>query len=479
MRASEPPALSAVFRQLDITPDYPVSLLGYFNDRVSTGVLDPLACRLAGFAAAPGRARGAGVRRLLFVQIDTCLLDDAFAFSLRRALRAREHGAWAEREVLAFASHTHTAPALARFYEAPRQDRYASELTARIAAAAGEVARALAFRAGSSQEERAAAVTVELARGRADGVCFNRRWLLRNGRLLTNPPRALRAELDRPEGDVDPEVNTLLFRGADGEPRALFVSAVNHTDTVGGERISADWTGALEREIIRALGRDLPVFPLLGAQGNINHFDPAADRDQTCPAEAERLGRVYAEAVLRALPAAVPSAWDRRRPPLAAAVERAALPGRRIPAAELAEARALLAAGARGGAGEELTASELAEGSEAVRRVIARELQRQAPARRRLYRVPLQVARLGGVLFCAVPGEPFVEIGLALKAFGRAAGFALTVPLGLASGYNGYILPGESLARGGYEALSVAGRLGGSSAAMLLDRVQRLACRCR
>ncbi len=51
MRASEPPALSAVFRTIDITPGYPVSLLGYFNDRVSTGVLDPLACRLAGFAA--------------------------------------------------------------------------------------------------------------------------------------------------------------------------------------------------------------------------------------------------------------------------------------------------------------------------------------------------------------------------------------------------------------------------------------------
>jgi hypothetical protein len=71
------------------------------------------------------------------VQIDTCLFDQAFAWSLRRALRGRECGAWGRRELLIFASHTHTAPALARLYEAPRQERYASELVARIAAAGG------------------------------------------------------------------------------------------------------------------------------------------------------------------------------------------------------------------------------------------------------------------------------------------------------------------------------------------------------
>ena len=108
MRASE--QLIAVFHRIDITPAGPVSLLGYFNDRVSTGVLDPLACRLAGFAARPAaaarppghgsrfaarRERGhlpaslGGVRRLLFLQIDTCLFDTAFLWALHRALRAR------------------------------------------------------------------------------------------------------------------------------------------------------------------------------------------------------------------------------------------------------------------------------------------------------------------------------------------------------------------------------------------------------
>ena len=94
MRVSEP-RLRAIFRRIDVTPSYPVSLLGYFNDRLSEGVLDPLHCRLAAFLGTGGRAA-----RLLFVQIDSCLFDQAFAWSLGRALGRRECGAWGRDEVL-------------------------------------------------------------------------------------------------------------------------------------------------------------------------------------------------------------------------------------------------------------------------------------------------------------------------------------------------------------------------------------------
>ena len=58
MRVSEP-RLRAIFRRVDVTPSYPVSLLGYFNDRLSEGVLDPLHCRLAAFLGT-----GAGLPQL-------------------------------------------------------------------------------------------------------------------------------------------------------------------------------------------------------------------------------------------------------------------------------------------------------------------------------------------------------------------------------------------------------------------------------
>ena len=504
MRASE--QLTAVFHRIDITPAGPVSLLGYFNDRVSTGVLDPLACRLAGFAARPAAAarppghgsrfaarRGRGpaslgaVRRLLFLQIDTCLFDTAFLWALHRALRARECGGWAEREVLVFANHTHTAPALARLYEVPRQSGYAARLVTQIASAAGQVARALApapmtpsargaafahADGVSPAQLRAIPVSLEVARGRAEGLAFNRRWLTRDGLAITNPSRAQRAHLVGPAGPVDPELITLLFRDPEGKPVALFVSASNHTDTLGGEAVSADWTGVLEREVDRELGLAVPVFPLLGAQGDINHFDPDARRDQTCYEETQRLGRAYAEVVLASLAAARCLEPGGRGPALASRTDAVRLPGRLIPKKQLAEARHLLAEDRGSGASGALTAVELAAGAPEVKRVMARELLRQAPVRRRAYRVRLQAVRLGGVLFCAIPGEPFAELGLALKS-PCSGGVPLVLPLGLAGGYYGYILPAERLAGGGYEALPMAGRLGGAAAASIVRHFRR------
>jgi hypothetical protein len=328
--------------------------------------------------------------------------------------------------------------------------------------------------ARAAQRLRAVPVTLSVARGRAEGLSFNRRWLGRDGRAVTNPSRALRAELAGPEGSVDPEVITLLFREEGGAPRAVFVSAVNHTDTVGGQQLSADWPGLLEREVVRGLGAEVPVFFLPGAQGNINHFDPAVEGEQTGYAEARRLGKAYAQVVLDSLPAARSLALDPRLPPLASRLDRVRLPGRRIPAAKLDAARRLLRASGGEGVAGDLTASELAAGSPAVERVLARELLRQSPSRRRSYRVPLQAVRLGGVLLCGIPGEPFVELGLALKGAAGTSGSCLVLPLGLAGGYFGYLLPGDRLASGGYEALPVAGRLGGAAAAMIVEHFRRL-----
>jgi hypothetical protein len=242
----------------------------------------------------------------------------------------------------------------------------------------------------------------------------------------------------------------------------------------------------MEREVERALGAELPVFFLPGAQGNVNHFDPRTERDQTCYEEALRLGRAYAHLVLASLPDARPLLLDPRRPALESFRRLARLPGRPLPPGLLQAAQALLArVDSPGGGSGTLTAVELAAGSPEVDRVLARELLRQAPWRRRSYRVPLQAVRLGGALFCAIPGEPFVELGLALKSACAAPGLRaaasarpgpaapLVVPLGLAGGYYGYILPGQHLPAGGYEALPASGRLGGAAAAMIVQHFRR------
>jgi hypothetical protein len=61
---------------------------------------------------------------------------------------------------------------------------------------------------------------------------------------------------------------------------------------------------------------------------------------------------------------------------------------------------------------------------------------------------PLQAVRIGEVLLLGVPGEPFAETGLALKA---QSPLPRTMVLGLANAYYGYLPTPEQIRLGGYE----------------------------
>jgi len=124
------------------------------------------------------------------------------------------------------------------------------------------------------------------------------------------------------------------------------------------------------------------------------------------------------------------------------------MPGIEISAAELDRAREIVSRPVAATDGHDLTAEDIFAGDPSVERIFAQVLLDLAAGRPEAYNVPLQLFRVGGVGFFAIPGEPFVEIGLALKAL---PGFDLAVPVGLANGYFGYIALRENFARGGYE----------------------------
>jgi hypothetical protein len=446
--------LRASFAREDVTPDRQVSLLGYFNDRRSEGVLDALHCRLA--LLSDGRAR------LLFVQLDSCLfsIEDATRLALAAS---RASGVPVER-VVVFASHTHTAPALADLYEVRRDGAYLDFLESRISRAA----------AGLGTDEP---VRIRICRGLAPGLASNRRWWLKDGTVATNPPR-MHPSLVRPEGPVDDEVNSVALIAADGTTRCLFVSASNHVDTIGGKLVSADWPGIMEEEIGRGMsgrrgpsrpGGDVPlVIPVIGAAGNINHFDFGRLLEQASYTEAQRIGKAYAEAVLASLDAGVPTNGE----PLSAARRVLRVPGIEITAAQRDRARAILDRPASELTGGDLTADDIFAGDPVVERMFARELLALAAGRPAAYDVPLQLLRVGGIGFFAVPGEPFVEIGLALKGL---HGFELAVPVGLANGYLGYIPTVDNFGRGGYETKPGPALLCAGAAGMILGAFTEMA----
>jgi hypothetical protein len=85
------------------------------------------------------------------------------------------------------------------------------------------------------------------------------------------------------------------------------------------------------------------------------------------------------------------------------------------------------------------------------------EYQRRLGKRRVTESVEVQVITIGRVALAGFPGEPFCEIGLAVK---RSSPFARTMVVSLANGFHGYIPPEVSFVHGGYEtALGFVNRL--------------------
>ena len=62
--------------------------------------------------------------------------------------------------------------------------------------------------------------------------------------------------------------------------------------------------------------------------------------------------------------------------------------------------------------------------------------------------MPLQVIRIGNMRICAIPGEPFAEIGMELR---NAVPGVKVFPVALSNGYFGYVPLERSFTGGGYE----------------------------
>jgi hypothetical protein len=210
--------------------------------------------------------------------------------------------------------------------------------------------------------------------------------------------------------------------------------------------ISADWPGIMENELIKTLGTNIPVFPFIAPQGNINHLEFHDPRTQSGYEEAERLGAAYAGIIAGSLESLKPVRVEEIR----ADEVVLEIPPMDIPGFDLAQAEKALAKSRTGerNDGRTLTAEDLAKGDPEVERIFAESLVDFARNKPAVYRVPLQTLVLGRVAFAAIPGEPFVEIGLRLKA---VKGFDLIFPTALANGYVGYIPLEECFGRGGYE----------------------------
>jgi len=345
----------------DITPQLPVATLYNHPSRadLTEHVADPLAVRCAVF-----RSRE---RMIAVVAYDLLAMSRGLADAIKADLTPL---GLSPADVLLSCTHSHTTPLLVSF-----RDRYpADEAHARLLR---ERTRAAVVEALAGAKECALGVGA----GRFEGA-INRR---EQGRLADIN------DLTAPSGTIDPEVGVLVARSE----RALgvIVSFACHPLTMSaGDAISADFPGALVQAIETAEPGACALF-LQGAGANVNpklHGGRAA-RDRIGGMLADEALRVLRETELRPsddlasalrtveLPCDLPAAFDAAR-----RIRERTDRGETVAGRDAGWAEDLLAAERSGALPEALT-------------------------------VPVQVLRIGPALIVALPGEPFVQIGLAMK----------------------------------------------------------------
>jgi neutral ceramidase len=420
-----------------ITPPPRVALAGYFSPRFNRGVRDDLYVRVCLFRQ--GKVT-AGI-----VQLDLCEMQTSLYEAMRQRFNAISAGLGDQ--VMVAVTHTHTGPETRVTRDAAHQ--HALDFIVDQA----EAAMRTALWRFVPVELRALSIV-------NNPFAYNRRYWMTDGRVVTNPGK-LNPAIVRPEGPVDRQVHAVLLF-AQGFPAGMIVNLTNHTDTIGEDRVSADWPGFLERSLQAALGCQIPVLTLVAPSGNINHFDVTSAQGQTCYEEARRIGEGYADIILRSLDEATPIPPA----PLAFANQTFTLQRRKVTLAELRQARALLAK-PEADTGV-YTSEDLARGVPGVLRFFAEQLVSFAKHDAgRTADFPLMALRLGqDTAIASLPGEPFTEIGMGVR---QQSPFQRTLLASLANGCPGYIVMDECFERGGYEQLPIEDAGAGKGTAQALQ----------
>jgi len=347
--------------------------------------------------------------------------------------------------VMIGATHCHTAPQLRHRFLVNADDEARRMGLAYIAALPARIAEAVRLAEADLRPAR-----VSAALGREDSISFNRRFFMKDGGVMVNPYKGDDAKLDRIDraaGPIDPEVGMVSFTAESegNEPLVTLVNFAIHLDTMGGERPSADFPFMLDQIMGAVHGPEMLTVFAMGAAGNVNHYDlldPARPRRTKGPGESSRIGAILAAEALRMHPRLVPLGGT----PLRMAREVVRLDYHPEKARKLIEQ---IGQAARHFDGE---VEVIHEGGKVS------------------FDAEVQAIALGDELaWVGLPGEMFVELGLALKA---ASPFRYTMIHTLANGSIGYVPNLRAYPEGAYEA--AATRCAPGSGERLIEAATRL-----
>ena len=431
--------------EVDITPPVGFLMAGYYHERKATGTRDALKAKAIVF-------RGPKEQAALVVCDLTGIAAD-LSFEARRLASAKT--GIPVKHIVVSATHSHTAPDYSRdLYQhlaakgkPSDKPRYAAKLVDGIVEAivkAHEGAKPATLEAGSARQKTA--------------VSFNRRFVMRDGSVKTwmrldNP------DVVRAAGPIDPEIGMVLARAVDGkEPIGLLSNFALHLDTVGGTMWSADYAFYIDKSVRKTLGKNgVSVFGL-GCCGDINHVDPVAKERNKTDFIGESIGKTVADELGKLRPL--------KRQTLRVRHATVMVPLQKVSPEQAMRARPLLLDAK---AGKKVEFFDLVG---AYKAVVLDQLQNKRPAGKPTDAInwglshawagvgthlPVEVQAIGlgdkvGIVF--LPGEVFVELGLAIK---QASPFETTLVIELSNCVETMYVPTRAAYAGGsYEVANSA-----------------------
>lgn len=412
--------------RVDITPKDGTPLGGFFRFRGSAGVLDPLYAKTIVFEKDGTHAA--------IVVLDLSGTVRPVVEAARKAVQ--EQSGIEGDHVMISGTHTHSGPQQPRGslmddltkVNSPPGVSYISALPGLIAQSVKEA------------KAKLAPAKAAVAMGRAEGISFNRRVLRAGEAKAIWQPQKFNPATDKPAGPVDPEVGVLAFHGAgaDATPLASLLNFAMHPTSVGGGvKISADYPGVFTKLVSERHGPSMISVFANGCCGNINHGDYITGKRRS----TLELGTALADATT--------AVWQKLKPLNTFAPrirsELVTLQRRKFSDADIARAKDI----ATRMFTENLGTVPMAE-AVCIMDTLAKQ------------EVPLQVevqviAFSDDVAIVSLPGEIFVELGIAIK---KQSPFKHTFIAELANGSMGYVPNREAYPQGNYEVVSARGEAG-------------------
>lgn len=428
--------LSAGFARIDITPPLGVAMQGYSHARNASGILDPLLATAVCFDD--------GSKRAVVISMDLIGCSQFVMKQLRplvaEAIQTDPEG------VFICCTHTHLGPGLTSKEDTlwPGNEEYVYWLMKKI--------RDVAVLA---QQDLAPAKLL-YTRGEAKDVAFIRRFKMKDGSFRTNPG-FLNPDIDHALGTPD-ESSSLLIIRRENAPEIGIVNFQVHPDVIGGCEFSADYPKFV-RDTYETLIPNSRCMYINGAQGDTNHYDLrlTEDRCRRGYDRARYMGRKIAMSVLADYEMALPLSGDRIRYAQKSIFVKNNK-GRPDQIPEALRINNLVTEhgpDAIGPASMGMARTEII--AEAYRIVRAMSL----PDEKELHITALAI---GDVVFAGFPGEPFTQMGRAVK---EASKFTLTIPACAANGYEGYFPTIDAFQESGYEVRS--SRYVGGSAEQIVE----------